>query len=98
MIVPDGDMISGPKMIPLATKYIPIVMTIHNKNCVRPTNAMPKIFPIINSNGFTELMMTSTIRLVFSSMTPLNTWLLKRNITKYIITASVRPNIDSSSA
>src|SRR6266542_900657 len=40
------------------------------KYCVRPTRPIPRIFPSINSVGRTEAMMTSTIRLLFSSMTP----------------------------
>src|ERR1035437_7501318 len=57
-------------MTVLKTPIIVVVRTIHNKTWVRQTKAMPKIFPIINSNGFTDEIMTSTILLVFSSMTP----------------------------
>ena len=46
------------------------VSTIHSRNCVKPTRAMPTILPIISWKGFTELMSTSTMRLVFSSITP----------------------------
>ena len=43
-------------------------------NWVRATNDTPMIFPIISWKGFTELTMTSMMRLVFSSETPCITW------------------------
>ena len=45
-------------------------ITIQMANCVRATRATPMILPIISSNDETLETMTSTMRLVFSSMTP----------------------------
>ena len=47
-----------------------IAMTDQIRYCVSPTRPIPRIFPSISSVGRTDAMITSTIRLVFSSMTP----------------------------
>ena len=53
-----------------ATMLKASITTVQMASCVRPTNATPIILPIISWNGLHELTMTSTMRLVFSSMTP----------------------------
>ena len=45
------------------------MMSTHRANCVRPTSATPMILPIMSWNGVQLLTITSTMRLVFSSMT-----------------------------
>ena len=45
------------------------VRAIQMKNCVRATRATPMILPIISSTLLTEETITSTTRLLFSSMT-----------------------------
>gem|GEM_PF-4511203 len=47
-----------------------IIKTNHINNCVRPTAAMPIIFHTISWKGLTELIITSAIRFIFSSITP----------------------------
>ena len=49
-------------------------MTDQMMYCVRPTSPIPRILPSISSVGRTEAMITSTIRLVFSSITPRRFW------------------------
>ena len=46
------------------------VNKIHSTNWVRATNDTPMTLPIISWKGFTELIITSMMRLVFSSATP----------------------------
>jgi len=58
------------------------VSKIQSTNCVSPTSPTPIIFPIISWKGLTEETMTSTMRLVFSSITPLITCEPKRNMKK----------------
>ena len=53
---------------PTATRIV--VITPHRNTCVSPTKPIPMIFPIIRSNGRTDEIITSMIRLVFSSITP----------------------------
>ena len=47
----------------------PEIITAHTRNCVSPTSATPIILPIISWNGLQLLTITSTMRLVFSSIT-----------------------------
>ena len=51
-------------------EYRPIVSTIQSANCVRVTRLTPIILPNISCIGLTDETMTSTMRLVFSSITP----------------------------
>ena len=51
-----------------------IATSDQTRYCVRPTRPMPTILPSISSVGRTEAMMISTMRLLFSSMTPRMTW------------------------
>jgi hypothetical protein len=45
------------------------VVVIQMANCVNATAATPSIFPASNSNGRTEEISTSMVRVVFSSIT-----------------------------
>ena len=72
------------RTVDLTTATAPIVRNTHIRNCVSPTRAIPIIFPIISSEGFTEETITSTTRLVFSSITPLMTCDPKMNTSMYI--------------
>ena len=51
-----------------------IATSDHTRYCVRPTRPIPMILPIISSVGRTDAMMISTIRFVFSSITPRRFW------------------------
>ena len=56
-------------MLP-ATPTIMRVRMTQSRNWVRPTRARPMILPIMSWKGLTDDTMTSTMRLVFSSITP----------------------------
>ena len=66
---------SGEATAPAPSPSIPSTLpampssTTQMANCVSPTSPTPIIFPIISSMGLQLLTITSTMRLVFSSMT-----------------------------
>ena len=72
-------------MAAVTPKIITTVSTIQIKNCVRATAATPRILPIISWKGLTEEIITSTILVVFSSITLLITILPNIKINIYII-------------
>ena len=64
-----GDATADPmKPIPSTVPAMPN-STAQMATCVKPTSATPSILPSINSSGLQLLTITSTMRLVFSSIT-----------------------------
>ena len=51
-----------------------IATSDQTRYCVRPTRPIPMIFPSISSVGRTDAITSSTMRFVFSSMTPRRFW------------------------
>ena len=70
---------------------------IHKANCVNPTKPIPITLPIISWKGLTLDTITSTMRDVFSSDTPLITCEPKVRTTINMTKPSTRPMADFTS-